>query len=103
MNICRSITTKDFITTVQGYLKEQGEDAPNLLGITTCKRDDTIKDVILKLDVEKIQRIYVVGKDEKLGRVITLRDIISRPVHEPNGYFGNFFDGVVPLPENSRV
>ncbi|XP_020261059.1 SNF1-related protein kinase regulatory subunit gamma-1-like isoform X1 [Asparagus officinalis] len=99
----RSITTKDFITTVKSYLKEQGEDGPNSHGVITCRSDDTIKDVILKLDAEKIQRIYVVDKEDRLEGVVTLRDIISRLVHEPNGYFGDFFDGVVPLPENSRV
>ncbi|CAH2064834.1 unnamed protein product [Thlaspi arvense] len=31
------------------------------------------------------------------------RDIIARLVHEPSGYFGDFFDGVMPLPENYRV
>lgn len=101
--VCRSITTKDFITTVKSYLKEHGEDTRNLLGVVTCRREDTIKDVILKLDAEEIQRIYVVSKEENVEGVITLRDIISRLVHEPNGYFGDFFDGVVPLPENSRV
>lgn len=74
-----------------------------MVGVTTCKRDDTVKDVIFTLDAEQIQRIYIVNKEDKLEGVITLRDIISRLVHEPNGYFGDFFDGVVPLPENSRV
>jgi hypothetical protein len=32
-----------------------------------------------------------------------LRDIISKLVHEPRHYFGDFFDGVVPLPANSTV
>lgn len=71
--------------------------------VVTCKRDDTVKDIILSLDMEKIQRIYVVDQDENLEGVITLRDIISRLVHEPHGYFGDFFDGVVPLPQGSRV
>lgn len=74
-----------------------------LRGIVTCRRDDTIKEVILKLDSEKIQRIYVVDKDGNLEGLITLRDIISKLVHEPRNYFGDFFDGVVPLPRNSRV
>ncbi|CAH2060458.1 unnamed protein product [Thlaspi arvense] len=38
-----------------------------------------------------------------LEGLITLRDIIARLVHEPSGYFGDFFDGVMPLPENYRV
>lgn len=71
--------------------------------MVTCKRDQTLKELILLLDSKKIHRVYVVDDDGNLGGVITLRDIISRLVHEPRGYFGDFFDGVLPLPENSRV
>lgn len=69
----------------------------------TCRKDDTLKEVILKLDSKEIHRIYVVDEEGDLEGVITLRDIISRIVHEPRGYFGDFFDGVLPLPANSRV
>lgn len=69
----------------------------------TCKSNQTIKELILMLDSHKIQRIYVVDDGENLQGVITLRDIISKLVHEPRGYFGDFFDGVLPLPQNSRV
>ncbi|KAG1363486.1 putative SNF1-related protein kinase regulatory subunit gamma-1 [Cocos nucifera] len=99
----RSITAKDFVTTVKKYLEKHQDASPMLMNVITCNRDDTIKDIILKLDAEKRQRIYVVDKEENLEGVITLRDIISRLVHEPHGYFGDFFDGVVPLPQNSRV
>ncbi|KAL4582248.1 hypothetical protein LXL04_006792 [Taraxacum kok-saghyz] len=44
----------------------------------SCKKDDTLKDVILKLDSMKIHRIYVVDDEGKLEGLITLRDIISR-------------------------
>ena len=88
---------------VRSYLKEHEGTSPRLLGVITCKRTDTIKDIILKLDSFKIQRIYVVDEEDNLEGVITLRDIISKLVHEPRGYFGDFFDGVVPLPQNSRV
>lgn len=74
-----------------------------LVGTITCQKSDTIKDVILKLDAAKIHRIYVVDVEENLEGVVTLRDIISKLVHEPPGYFGDFFDGVVPLPANSSV
>ena len=74
-----------------------------LRGVITCKRDNTIKEIILNLDSKKIHRIYVVDEEENLEGVITLRDIISKLVHEPHGYFGDFFDGFVPLPQNSRV
>jgi len=69
----------------------------------TCKRDCTVKELIQLLDKEQIHRVYVVDDDGNLEGLITLRDIISRLVHEPHGYFGDFFDGVLPLPANSRV
>lgn len=69
----------------------------------TCKKDQTVKELILLLDSKKIHRVYVVDGNGNLEGVITLRDIISRLVHEPRGYFGDFFDGVLPLPTNSRV
>ncbi|KAL6175037.1 hypothetical protein ACLB2K_051680 [Fragaria x ananassa] len=99
----RSITAKNFLTAVRSHLQKQHEVYPLLSTMVTCKRDDTIKDLILKLDTEKIHRVYVVGDNGNLEGVITLRDIISRLVHEPRGYFGDFFDGVLPLPQSTRV
>lgn len=99
----RSITTKDFLSAVRHHLQEQREASPLLHDVITCKKDDTIKDIILKLDSEKIHRIYVVDDKGNTEGVITLRDIISKLVHEPRHYFGDFFDGVVPLPANSTV
>lgn len=71
--------------------------------MVTCRRNNSLKEVIMKLDSKKIHRIYVVDDMGNLEGVITLRDIISKLVHEPRGYFGDFFDGVLPLPANSRV
>jgi len=99
----RSITAKNFLTAVRSYLKEHKESSPLLNCMVTCKREDTIKEVIAMLDSNKIHRIYVLDDDGNLEGVITLRDIISKLVHEPHGYFGDFFDGVLPLPQNSRV
>lgn len=69
-----------------------------LSGMITCKKNETIKELIQMLDSLKIQRVYVVDDDGNLEGTITLRDIISRLVYEPPGYFGDFFDGVLPLP-----
>lgn len=102
-DLYRSITAKNFLTAVRSHLQKQHEVYPMLSTMVTCKRDDTIKDLILKLDTEKIHRVYVVGDNGNLEGVITLRDIISRLVHEPRGYFGDFFDGVLPLPQSTRV
>ncbi|XP_062225435.1 SNF1-related protein kinase regulatory subunit gamma-1-like isoform X1 [Phragmites australis] len=99
----RTITAKDFLTEVRHHLQEQHEASPLLHDVITCKKDDTIKDIILRLDSEKIHRIYVVDDKGNTEGVITLRDIISKLVHEPRHYFGDFFDGVVPLPPNSTV
>ncbi|XVF11533.1 hypothetical protein REPUB_Repub08aG0036300 [Reevesia pubescens] len=99
----RSITAKNFLIAVKKYLEKHDNRSPMLSGMITCKKDETVKELIQTLDSEKIHRVYVVDDDGNLEGVITLRDIISRLVHEPRGYFGDFFDGVLPLPENSRV
>ncbi|KAG9446147.1 hypothetical protein H6P81_012275 [Aristolochia fimbriata] len=99
----RSITAKNFLSAVRDYLLKHQQSSPMLLGTISCQKNATLKDVILRLDSEKIQRLYVVDEEGKLEGVITLRDIISKLVHEPRRYFGDFFDGVVPLPINSSV
>ncbi|GMI67348.1 SNF1-related protein kinase regulatory subunit gamma 1 [Hibiscus trionum] len=99
----RSITAKNFLIAVKNYLEKHDKGSPMLSGTITCKRDKTIKELIKTLDSQDIHRMYVVDDDGNLEGVITLRDIISRLVHEPRGYFGDFFDGVLPLPQNSRV
>jgi predicted transcriptional regulator len=101
--IHRTIAAKDFLDAVRQHLQEQHEASAFLHDVITCKGDDAIKDIILKLDSEKIHRIYVVDDKGNTEGVITLRDIISKLVHEPRHYFGDFFDGVVPLPANSTV
>ncbi|CAJ1975041.1 unnamed protein product [Sphenostylis stenocarpa] len=99
----RSITAKDFLTAVKCFL-EKREGTFQVSGeLITCSKDFTIKELIQLLDHEKIHRVYVADNDGNLEGLITLRDIISRLVHEPRGYFGDFFDGVLPMPPNSRV
>ncbi|XP_054805884.1 SNF1-related protein kinase regulatory subunit gamma-1 [Prosopis cineraria] len=99
----RAITVEDFLTAVRSYLEKHKEAFPMLSALVTCQKDCTVKELIQLLDHEKIHRIYVVSDDGDLEGVITLRDIISRLVDEPKGYFGDFFDGVLPLPPDSRV
>ncbi|KAL6839959.1 hypothetical protein ACP4OV_029769 [Aristida adscensionis] len=93
----RTLTAKEFITNAR---QSSGE---RQMSIITCTREDTVKDIISKLDTEKRQRIYVVNDEGNLDGLITLRDIIAKLVYEPPGYFGDFFNGVIPLPQNSRV
>ncbi|QCD81162.1 SNF1-related protein kinase regulatory subunit gamma-1 [Vigna unguiculata] len=99
----RAITVKDFLTAVRSYLEKNKNAFPMVSEYVTCREDCTIKELIQLLDQEKIHRVYVVDNDGDLQGLITLRDIISRLVHEPRGYFGDFFDGVLPLPANTRV
>ncbi|XP_031373824.1 SNF1-related protein kinase regulatory subunit gamma-1 isoform X2 [Punica granatum] len=99
----RSVTAKGFVMAARDYLEKHEGTSPMMSGMITCKKDHTMKELISMLDCKKIHRIYVVDDDGNLEGVITLRDIISKLVHEPRGYFGDFFDGVLPLPSNSRV
>ncbi|KAI4319034.1 hypothetical protein MLD38_032683 [Melastoma candidum] len=99
----RSVTAKDFLAGARKYMEKHREESAMLISIVTCNMDKTIKELIMMLDTQKIQRAYVVDDEGNLEGVITLRDIISKLVHEPRGYFGDFFDGVLPLPLNSRV
>lgn len=103
MHHYRSITAKSFLSAVRSYLEEHQKSSPLLSDVVTCTRDNSLKEVIMKLDSMKIHRIYVADDEGNLGGVITLRDIISKLVHEPRGYFGDFFDGVLPQPITSRV
>ncbi|KAL5220801.1 hypothetical protein ABZP36_025514 [Zizania latifolia] len=77
---CRTLTAKEFIANAR---QSSGERQMNII---TCKREDSVKDIILKLDAEKRQRIYVVDEQGNLDGLITLRDIIAKLVYEPPGY-----------------
>lgn len=61
-----------------------------------CRSSSHLVDVIKKLKVSHIHRIYVTDDDHNLEGVLTLRDIIGIFVTEPAGYFGDFFGGVAP-------
>ncbi|KAK8680285.1 hypothetical protein V6N13_109235 [Hibiscus sabdariffa] len=99
----RSITAKNFLIAVKKHLEEHDTGSPMLSGMITCKRDQTVKELIQLLNSKKIQRLYVVDDDGNLEGVVTLRDIISRLVYEPPGYFGDFFDSMLPPPDNNGV
>jgi len=59
----RSITAKNFLTSVRNYLEKHHELSPILSGMITCKKDHTMKELIQLLDSEKVHRIYVVDDD----------------------------------------
>jgi hypothetical protein len=44
----------------------------------------------------------VVGGEGNLDGLITLVHIIAKLVYEPPEYFGDFFNGVIPKPQNIR-
>ncbi|XP_051147477.1 SNF1-related protein kinase regulatory subunit gamma-1-like [Andrographis paniculata] len=99
----RSMTAKEFLTVVRRYADEHLKKLQAPSSMVTCRRGDTLIEVIRKLDSQTIHRIYVVDDGGNLEGVVTVRDIISRLVHEPRGYFGDFFDGVLPQPHSRRV
>ncbi|GJP41788.1 hypothetical protein CLOM_g1433 [Closterium sp. NIES-68] len=56
----------------------------------TCRRTDSLVSVIETLARMGMHRVYVTDDHGRLQGVVTLRDIISRFVLEPEGYFDNF-------------
>ncbi|CAI5516670.1 unnamed protein product [Closterium sp. Naga37s-1] len=56
----------------------------------SCRRTDSLVSVIETLAGKGIHRMYVTDDHGRLQGVVTLRDIISRFVTEPEGYFDNF-------------
>ncbi|KAK4775587.1 hypothetical protein SAY87_023548 [Trapa incisa] len=100
----RFVTAKGFVMATKDYLEKNHEvTAHTMCNMVTCKKDNMMEELIVILDSKMIHRLYVVDDEGNLEGVITLRDIISKLVHEPRGYFGDFFDGVLPSPPNSRV
>ena len=57
----------------------------------TCKVESTLGDVIHSLASMSVHRIYIVGKDNEVVGVITLRDVISCFIFEPQNYFDDYF------------
>lgn len=57
----------------------------------TCKPDSTLESVIHTLSSQSIHRIYTVdGLDQVVG-VITLRDVISCFISEPDYHFDDYY------------
>ncbi|CAI5527609.1 unnamed protein product [Closterium sp. Naga37s-1] len=56
----------------------------------SCRHTDSLVSVIETLAGKGIHRVYVTDDHGRLQGVVTLRDIISRFVTEPEGYFDNF-------------
>ncbi|CAA2986566.1 SNF1-related kinase regulatory subunit gamma-1-like, partial [Olea europaea subsp. europaea] len=83
----RELTVKDFMTTIASATKDTGR----IITPITCKPESTFGSVIDTLAMKSVHRIYVVGEENDVIGVITLRDVISCFVTEPPNFFDNHF------------
>eukprot|EP00850_Spirogloea_muscicola_P001234 SM000004S15104 [mRNA] locus=s4:1278219:1281347:- [translate_table: standard] len=91
----KELTVMDFVKIVTSLPADPSKDAipPLLSPPITCLQTDTLADVIEKLVTNNIHRVHVVRDDNSLIGVVTLRDIISCFVSEPQDYFQGFLGG----------
>eukprot|EP00850_Spirogloea_muscicola_P008499 SM000045S16244 [mRNA] locus=s45:403433:406679:- [translate_table: standard] len=91
----KELTVMDFVKIVSSLPVDPSKDAmpPLLLPPITCLQTDTLADVIERLVTKNIHRVHVVRDDNSLIGVVTLRDIISCFVSEPQDYFQGFLGG----------
>lgn len=67
-------------------------DATKVATPITCKLGSTLSSVIDTLASKLVHRIYVTAEDdEEVVGVITLRDVISCFIYEPQNFFDNYF------------
>lgn len=85
----RQLTVKNFMDTIVATAQETGKVVPPI----TCKVGSTLESVIHSLASNAVHRIYVVAEaeDEVVG-VITLRDVISCFIFEPQNHFDSYFN-----------
>ncbi|CDP00297.1 unnamed protein product [Coffea canephora] len=83
----RVLTVKDFMNTIASAIPHTGK----VIRPLTCKPDETLGSVIHALASNSVHRIYVVGDDNGVTGVITLRDVISCFIFEPPNFFDNYF------------
>ncbi|KAJ0037948.1 hypothetical protein Pint_22677 [Pistacia integerrima] len=84
----RQPTVRDFMNTIVSTTQDFGRVFPPI----TCKLDSTLGSVIQTLASKSVHRVYVVAdKEDELGGVITLRDVISCFTFEPPNHFDDHF------------
>ncbi|KAL2519405.1 SNF1-related protein kinase regulatory subunit gamma-1-like [Abeliophyllum distichum] len=83
----RELTVKDFMYTVASATNDSGR----IITPITCKPESTLSTVIDTLAIKSVHRIYVVGEENDVVGVITLRDVISCFITEPPNFFDNYF------------
>ncbi|EGD80962.1 hsp16-like protein, variant [Salpingoeca rosetta] len=74
---------------IKTYLDVVTDGAEN--SAITCKSTDKLETVISQLVRSRIHRIYVVDDDGRPLRVVSLRNVLTKFVKEPEGYFGHYF------------
>lgn len=57
----------------------------------TCKPDSTLQSVIHTLASQSIHRVYTVDEQDQVVGVITLRDVISCFINEPDYHFDDYY------------
>lgn len=82
----RQLTAVDFMKIVASTA-----GTSLMMPAITCKSDTSLGDVIEVLATKGIHRIHLVDEQDELLGVITLRDVISCFVSEPEHYFENYF------------
>ncbi|PSS28714.1 SNF1-related protein kinase regulatory subunit gamma-1-like [Actinidia chinensis var. chinensis] len=83
----RQLTVMDFMNSIAAT----SHDCGKVVTPITCKPEATLSTVIQSLASKSVHRIYVVGVDEEVVGVITLRDVISCFISEPPNHFDNYF------------
>ncbi|KAL5722653.1 SNF1-related protein kinase regulatory subunit gamma-1-like [Ranunculus cassubicifolius] len=82
------LTVIDFMKIVASTTQESGKVSP----MVKCRLDSSMRSIIESLAKEKVHRAYVVsGEEECVVGVITLRDVISCFIMEPENHFNNYF------------
>lgn len=77
----RKLTVMDFMHTIAS--QETGKVIPPI----TCKLNSTLASVIHTLASKSVHRIYVVaGEDDEVAGIITLRDVISCFIYDPESF-----------------
>ena len=75
---------------IRVYLDVISDGAEN--SAITATANDTMEDVIKRLVRSRIHRVYVVDSQQRVVRVVSLRNILRKFVKEPQGYFGHYFE-----------
>ncbi|KAK6922054.1 CBS domain [Dillenia turbinata] len=83
----RQLNVMDFINTITASSEETGKVKQPI----TCKLDSTLGSVIHSLASKSVHRIYVVGNEDEVIGIITLRDVISCFILEPSNHLDNYF------------